>query len=320
MDLSGFTTANLTDTSAGGNTFTVTDWTGSGSLSGTASETVVNVAAGSFTLSDLALSVGTLSMSLSGFTTANLTDISSGGNTFTVTNWSGSGSLTASSDALTATVYGDVTLSNTELTAGSASLALSGIDQANLTVSSLYGAPSYILDASAFSAGPANLTAAGRAHTIIYGGTAGYDVLTVAKGASGNDILIGNGAFDTLTDNSKGRNILIGAGAGGDAITGNGYDMLISGTTSYDSDTSANIAALDAILTEWTSIDTYKTRIAKIMKGVGPDLYAFNSSTIAPDTNANTLSDGSNQSTNTNWFLASSQDTVNESGETVTII
>ena len=35
LNLSGITTANLTDTSAGGNTFTVTGWTGKGTLSGT---------------------------------------------------------------------------------------------------------------------------------------------------------------------------------------------------------------------------------------------------------------------------------------------
>ena len=43
--LSGITTANLTDTSSGGNTFTVNGWTGKGSLSGTA-DTVVDSSLG----------------------------------------------------------------------------------------------------------------------------------------------------------------------------------------------------------------------------------------------------------------------------------
>jgi hypothetical protein len=41
------------------------------------------------------------------------------------------------------------------------------------------------------------------------------------------------------------------------------------GTTIYESDTSTHITALDAILAEWTSSDSYATRINKIMSGVG---------------------------------------------------
>ena len=44
LALSGITTANLTDTGSG-HTFTVTGWTGSGSLTGTAA-TVTDVASG----------------------------------------------------------------------------------------------------------------------------------------------------------------------------------------------------------------------------------------------------------------------------------
>jgi hypothetical protein len=57
-----------------------------------------------------------------------------------------------------------------------------------------------------------NLTARGSVNAIIFGGSAGHDTLTVASGASGNNILIGNGTGDTLTDNGSGHNILIGAG------------------------------------------------------------------------------------------------------------
>ena len=45
------------------------------------------------------------------------------------------------------------------------------------------------------------------------------------------------------------------------------------GTTIYDSDTSAQITALDAILAGWTSSDSYATRINKIMSGVGSGAY-----------------------------------------------
>ena len=42
LSLSGITTANLTDTGTGGNTFTVTGWTGGGTLKGT-TETLVDI-------------------------------------------------------------------------------------------------------------------------------------------------------------------------------------------------------------------------------------------------------------------------------------
>ena len=144
----------------------------------------------------------------------------------------------------------------------------SGITTANLTVTATVGHPNYVIDASAFSHGPTVLTASGTVYAILYGGTAGNDTLTAT--GSGNNILIGNGAGDTLTDNSIGRGILIGGGAGGDTLTGNGNDILVSGTTKYNSNTSANIAALDAILAEWTSADTYATKISKITQRRGP--------------------------------------------------
>ncbi len=47
LGLSGFTTANLTDSRSGGNTFIVTGWTGSGTLKGTAETLVDSVSAAS---------------------------------------------------------------------------------------------------------------------------------------------------------------------------------------------------------------------------------------------------------------------------------
>ena len=74
LALIGFTTANLTDSGTGGDTFMVTGWTGSGALRGT-TETIVDQAAGGFRLSNSALSsTAGGSLSLNGFKTANLTD------------------------------------------------------------------------------------------------------------------------------------------------------------------------------------------------------------------------------------------------------
>jgi hypothetical protein len=124
-----------------------------------------------------------------------------------------------------------------------------------------------------------------------------------------------------LSDTSGGHNILIGGG-GADTIKGNGKDILISGTTNYDSNTAANLAPLDAILAEWRSTDPYTTRISKITNGitVGSKTYALNATTVQSDGVANTLSDGS-QATQNNWFVVSSKDKVTtKSNETKTII
>ncbi len=133
-------------------------------------------------------------------------------------------------------------------------------------------------------------------------------------------MLIGGSGKDTLTDTGTGYNILIGGG-GVDTLTGNGNDILISGTTSYYSNTSASIAALDAILAEWSSSDSYSMRLSEISSGVGPGgTDALNSSTCQSDGVANTVSDGASGAQN-NWLIVNSKDKVTkQSNETETII
>ena len=92
--LSGITIANLTDT-AGGHTFTLNGWAGSGSLTDSASTASILAATenASFTLSNGSVTFGTETIGLLGpINTAQLTD-TGGGNTFTVSNWTGRGSL-----------------------------------------------------------------------------------------------------------------------------------------------------------------------------------------------------------------------------------
>ena len=60
--------------------------------------------------------------------------------------------------------------------------------------------------------------------------------------------VIGGAGANTLADRGSGYNILIGGGGAsatlpGNTLTGNGNDILISGTTSYGSNTAANLAA-----------------------------------------------------------------------------
>jgi hypothetical protein len=139
----------------------------------------------------------------------------------------------------------------------------------------------------------------------------------------GHYILIGGSGADTLTDSSTGSSILIGGG-GADTIKGNGQDILLSGSTTYDSNTSANIAALDAILAEWASSDLYATKISKINTGitVGSKTYALNATTVQSDGVANTLSDGT-AATQDNWFIVNSLDlptVTSKPNEKVTVI
>ena len=193
---------------------------------------------------------------------------------------------------MTASESADITLTNSSLTSGTMSMSLNGIASADLTVTAATGHPSLTINASAFS-GPTNLIAAGTVDATLYGGTGAAGTLTAT--GSGNDILIGEAADTMLTDTGSGRNILIGGGAGGDRFVGGGNDILVSGTTEYDNENGANLTALDAILAEWASSDSYTVRIRTIKLGVRRQGFrrsdAFNAHTIQPDATANTLSD-----------------------------
>ncbi len=83
-------------------------------------------------------------------------------------------------------------------------------------------------------------------------------------GGNGNNILVGNSGSDTLVSGT-GRDILIG-GLGLDTLNGGtGDDILIAGRTTSD----ANVTKLLAMQAEWTSANSYSTRIANLRAGVG---------------------------------------------------
>ena len=107
---------------------------GTGSLSAPAGTgTVTDSASGSFTFTNALLMAPNTTLSLSGISTANLTDT---GNThsFTVTGWTGSGTLKGSTETLVDGVSSSVVLANTSLAVtGLPTLTLSGFKTANLT-------------------------------------------------------------------------------------------------------------------------------------------------------------------------------------------
>jgi hypothetical protein len=139
-------------------------------------------------------------------------------------------------------------------------------------------------------------------------GGAGNDTLI----GGGGNILVGGGGNDTLIDTyagsaGSGRSLLIG-GTGGDTLTaGAGGDLLISGSTSYDTKN----AALAAILAEWQSGDDYNTRFNKLHTGITGGYKLVWASTVKDDTSADMLN---GSLAGLDWFFAnypSGTDTIN---------
>jgi hypothetical protein len=158
-----------------------------------------------------------------------------------------------------------------------------------------------------------HLIAGGTVNAILYGGSGSGSTLSAT--GSGNSMLISGGPKAVLSNTGTGYNILIG-GPGTDTLTANGNDILISGTTNYDSNTSTNIAALDAILAEWSSGDVYATRISKIMNGikVGSTTVELNATTCQSNGVANKLSDGT-AATQNNWVHRQHEGEGDEAGK-----
>ncbi len=288
--LSNLEIANLTG-GMSSNTFTVSGWTGRGSfIGGGSTDTIVavkNVA--TFTLSDTNLATSDeMELELDGFSKANLTGGSSV-NVFIVSNWHGSGSINGSggTDRIEATRNADMTLKNSSLaTAGLpafGTLSLVSVETANLSG----GDAANNLSAKLFTLGAVTLQ-----------GNGGKDVLI---GGSKNDVLIGGDGDDSLTGGG-GRDLLIG-GADKDTLNGDaGDDILIGGTSTH----SDNIAALNAIMAEWASANTYATRIAKLRDtGVLLGSIKLDGSTVQNDSDvADSLTGGADR----DWFFQAAND------------
>src|SRR5262249_37181143 len=114
--------------------FTVSDWTGTGTLTGPAADTVIASKSAGFTLTDSNLIDGAdaMNLTLAGVHVANLTDTGSG-HTFTVSGWTGTGSLSGTGDTVVASKAASFTLSNAVLSStDNMSLTLGGFPIATL--------------------------------------------------------------------------------------------------------------------------------------------------------------------------------------------
>jgi hypothetical protein len=143
----------------------------------------------------------------------------------------------------------------------------------------------------------------------LYGG----DGNNVLVGGGGDNILVG-GAGDDVLIGGLGRNLMIGGGGNDVLIGGPRSDLLIGGSTIYDS----NEVALQALLAEWTSADSYQTRVARLSGTLAGGLngaYLLNASTVQDDGTLDFLIGAGG----TDWFLASASDITDaQRGEIVT--
>ncbi|HZZ78560.1 MAG TPA: autotransporter-associated beta strand repeat-containing protein [Gemmataceae bacterium] len=146
-----------------------------------------------------------------------------------------------------------------------------------------------------------NITVSTAIPAIVDGG-AGNDVIDLS-GNSANSILLGQDGNDILTGGT-GRNILIG-GLGTDSLTGGaGDDILIGGTTNFDT----NQAALNAIMAEWASVNSYALRIGHIFGSIPGGLNGstlLNMTTVKSDQFIDSLYGEAGQ----NWFWYTSAGT-----------
>jgi len=134
--------------------------------------------------------------------------------------------------------------------------------------------------------------------------TGGISNIQHVTGSKGNDILVGDANPNVLIGGT-GRNLIIG-GDGDDAIIGGpSGDILIGDYTDYDT----NIAALDAVMAEWASGDSYATRYGFITGGGGLNgSSVLNTTTVHNDFANDTMTGGAGR----NWFFASSGDTITD--------
>ena len=136
----------------------------------------------------------------------------------------------------------------------------------------------------------------------------GNDGSTLIGDAQGN-ILVGGTGTDAITGGT-GRSLLIGD-SGADTITGgstSGGDILIGGTTIYDSTTDAHFTALIALLAEWQSADSYSTRFTAINTGNIPGGYLLNYGTTVNDDGAANVLTGAASALALDWYFAGNQD------------
>lgn len=225
ISIANITTVSLTG-GPGNNTFDVSAWTGGPVqiMGNGGTDTIASTDDTNFTLNDSSLSRsdGTV-FSLIGISVADLTGGSSD-NTFTVTGWSGSGTINGNGgvDTLIAANIIGAVLSDAVLSrGGDGNLDLDEIEDAEFTTSIVGNVK---IDATSFS-GAVALYGEGNDDTLIGGsgddyliGSSGSGNTLTANGSADNQLIGGAGSSDTL-NGGPGQNLLVGSTGGSDVIT-----------------------------------------------------------------------------------------------------
>jgi ELWxxDGT repeat protein len=290
----------FTGTNAG-RTFTLNNFTGSGSFTGfgsTGNAAVINNNV-NYTLNAASLVAGTKTFSLSNIQNVSL-NAGAGNNTFTVNSWTKGATFNGGTGTDTLTFATNV--ANTVITSSLISQTnllgwgVGGLEAINLTA----GAANNYIDISLFNG--TTTVNGGVGNDVILGG-GGNDTLI---GGDGNDWLGGNKGDDILRG-GNGADVLVG-GEGADklnttngtsAVDDAGEDLLISGRTIYD----ANKSAIDALLAGWASSAAFSTRVNNLsvlgVAGVGGP-YKLNRTKVFTDTSVDILFGGAAN----DWFFA----------------
>jgi uncharacterized protein (TIGR03118 family) len=134
---------------------------------------------------------------------------------------------------------------------------------------------------------------------VIADGGAGDDVLV---GSDGNNLLLGGSGNDILGSGNS-RDVLIG-GEGRDRLHGHGGDdLLIGASTDYDTDEQA----LQQIVNEWTSNQSYLTRVATLRTGTN-GVPQLDGSTVHDDDAIDHFFGGAD----TDWFFGQLPDLLHD--------
>jgi hypothetical protein len=98
------------------------------------------------------------------------------------------------------------------------------------------------------------------------------------------NLLIGNGG-NVLQGGTGRRNILVAGGSASTLTGGDGEDLLVAGTTAYD--TEPGLASWQAIAAYWAGPDDYATRVGNLTSGAGVPL--LDATTVTGNGGGNTL-------------------------------
>jgi hypothetical protein len=155
-----------------------------------------------------------------------------------------------------------------------------------------------------------------RVPAFLYGEGSGGDKISAA-GSMANNVLTGHGTNEVLTG-GQGRDLLIGGTGAATLNAGIGDDILIGGWTNYDVSSSGmtydqKLDALEAIMAEWGSTDSYSTRLNKLAGSLNNNTVpSLNTNTVHDNVaNGVAVADTLNGNKNANdWFFAGSNDSV----------